>query len=170
MIRGVLDMQEKEVCKIMKPRVEIIAVEETDTVADILAIATEFKYSRIPVYRGSIDHIVGVVFSKDLLDFIQIEGGNGVGSEQLSNAVNSGSVKLNSADTTERKDAQNKPTSTSTNSKQQHTTTTTTPSTESFNSPTSWHNLTAAKLMEGTYYIPETMSCWTALQEMRKRR
>ena len=28
------------------------------------------KYSRIPVYRGDIDHITGIIFSKDLLDFI----------------------------------------------------------------------------------------------------
>jgi CBS domain containing-hemolysin-like protein len=30
--------------------------------------------------------------------------------------------------------------------------------------------LSASKLLEPTYYIPETMSCWNALQEMRKRR
>ena len=33
-----------------------------------------------------------------------------------------------------------------------------------------WANLTAADFLEPTYFIPETMSCWAALQEMRRRR
>lgn len=34
----------------------------------------------------------------------------------------------------------------------------------------SWESLTAVQIMEPTYFIPETMTTWTALQEMRKRR
>lgn len=34
--------------------------------------ASETKYSRIPIYRDDVDHIVGVVFSKDLLDLIPL--------------------------------------------------------------------------------------------------
>ena len=33
-----------------------------------------------------------------------------------------------------------------------------------------WEQLTAVQIMEPTYFIPETMTTWTALQEMRKRR
>ena len=36
--------------------------------------------------------------------------------------------------------------------------------------PDRWEQLTAVQIMEPTYFIPETMTTWTALQEMRKRR
>ncbi|RYH05521.1 hypothetical protein EON65_44455, partial [archaeon] len=42
--------------------------------SEILRLATLTKYSRLPVYRGDVDHIVGVVFSKDLLDFMTVPG------------------------------------------------------------------------------------------------
>ena len=56
----------------MQPRVDIVALPESASATQILEAAVRTKYSRIPVYRGDIDHIVGVVFSKDLLDYIQV--------------------------------------------------------------------------------------------------
>ena len=61
----------------MQPRVDIVALPEHAPALDILMAAVSTKYSRIPIYRDGIDDIVGVVFSKDLLDLIlqPIEGG-----------------------------------------------------------------------------------------------
>ena len=72
MIKAVLDMQDKEVSKIMQPRVDIIALPERASATQILETAVQTKYSRIPVYRGDIDHITGIIFSKDLLDYILV--------------------------------------------------------------------------------------------------
>jgi CBS domain containing-hemolysin-like protein len=132
MIKAVLDMQDKEVNKIMQPRVDIIALPEEASATQILQTAVQTKYSRIPVYRGDIDHIIGIVFSKDLLDYINIK------SSPFNNTTNSQSLSSQFEFRPHLAD--------------------------------DWTVLSAIELLEPTYYIPETMSCWNALQEMRKRR
>eukprot|EP00540_Astrosyne_radiata_P020054 CAMPEP_0116866826 /NCGR_PEP_ID=MMETSP0418-20121206/26277_1 /TAXON_ID=1158023 /ORGANISM="Astrosyne radiata, Strain 13vi08-1A" /LENGTH=615 /DNA_ID=CAMNT_0004502569 /DNA_START=253 /DNA_END=2100 /DNA_ORIENTATION=+ len=69
MIQGVLNLQDRRVKEIMKPRVEIIAVPQTMSVASVLGVVRESGYSRIPVYDGEIDNIVGIVLAKSVLDF-----------------------------------------------------------------------------------------------------
>jgi CBS domain containing-hemolysin-like protein len=69
MIQAVLDLQDQKVEEIMKPRVEIVAVEGSMSVANVLGVIRESGYSRIPVYEGEIDNVVGVVLAKDLIDF-----------------------------------------------------------------------------------------------------
>ena len=64
MIKAVLDMQDKAVGKIMQPRVDIVGVPEGATAAEILKIVVENRYSRIPVYRGDVDNVVGMLSSK----------------------------------------------------------------------------------------------------------
>eukprot|EP00546_Thalassionema_frauenfeldii_P007563 CAMPEP_0178918618 /NCGR_PEP_ID=MMETSP0786-20121207/13926_1 /TAXON_ID=186022 /ORGANISM="Thalassionema frauenfeldii, Strain CCMP 1798" /LENGTH=619 /DNA_ID=CAMNT_0020592347 /DNA_START=417 /DNA_END=2276 /DNA_ORIENTATION=- len=69
MIQGVLNLQDQKVKEIMKPRVEMIAVPKTMSVASVLGVVRESGYSRIPVYDGEIDNIVGIVLAKSVLDF-----------------------------------------------------------------------------------------------------
>lgn len=69
MIQGVLNLQDQRVKEIMKPRVEMIAVPKTMSVASVLGVVRESGYSRIPVYEGEIDNIVGIVLAKSVLDF-----------------------------------------------------------------------------------------------------
>ena len=69
MIEGVLTLQDQKVKEIMQPRVEIVAVPKSMSVADVLAVIRESGFSRIPVYEGEIDNIVGIVLAKDLIDF-----------------------------------------------------------------------------------------------------
>jgi len=69
MIQGVLGLQNQRVKEIMKPRVEIIAVPKEMSVASVLGVVRESGYSRIPVYDGEIDNIVGIVLAKNVLDF-----------------------------------------------------------------------------------------------------
>ena len=69
MIQGVLGLQNRRVREIMKPRVEIIAVPKEMSVASVLGVVRESGYSRIPVYDGEIDNIVGIVLAKNVLDF-----------------------------------------------------------------------------------------------------
>jgi len=68
MIQGVLG--ETLVREIMVPRVEIVAVRADATLREFLELVREHRYSRYPVYRESIDDIVGIAIIKDLLDYV----------------------------------------------------------------------------------------------------
>jgi putative hemolysin len=56
-----------EIREIIIPRVHITAIEESQSLDELKRIIVESGYSRIPVFRGSIDEIVGVVYAKDIL-------------------------------------------------------------------------------------------------------
>lgn len=72
MIRGVLDLDETLVKEIMTPRVDVIGVEIDTPLAQVRRSIVESGHSRIPVYKRNIDHIVGVVYSKSMLDDMAI--------------------------------------------------------------------------------------------------
>lgn len=67
MIRGIIALEDKTVREIMVPRIDIAAVDIEDSVSDVADVVNERGFSRVPVYRESIDDIVGVVYAKDLL-------------------------------------------------------------------------------------------------------
>jgi len=71
MIAGVIAFTERPVREVMTPRTEIVAVEEGAPLSEIAMIFAESGYSRIPVYRGSLDQIIGMIYAFDLL---QAEG------------------------------------------------------------------------------------------------
>jgi len=70
MIDAILDLEDRTARDIMVPRLDIVAVSEDAALADVVAIIRREGHSRVPVYRGSIDNIVGVLYAKDLLRFI----------------------------------------------------------------------------------------------------
>jgi len=55
----------------MTPRVDIVAIENTETVEELINIINEEGYSRIPVYKESLDNIVGIVYAKDIFQKIE---------------------------------------------------------------------------------------------------
>src|SRR5579863_1453992 len=67
MIHGILEMTDKTVREVMVPRVDVIAVETTDSIADVIRVIIEYGFSRIPIYEDNVDNIVGIVYAKDLL-------------------------------------------------------------------------------------------------------
>lgn len=67
LIERVFDFTDASARSIMTPRTEIFAVPDDLPFDQIVARVIESEYSRIPVYRGSIDHIAGVLYTKDLL-------------------------------------------------------------------------------------------------------
>lgn len=56
---------------IMTPRTEIVAVPIDASISEVITRVTESGYSRIPVYRNSIDTIEGIIYAKDVLRVIQ---------------------------------------------------------------------------------------------------
>ena len=68
MIEGVLDMQTTKVGQILTPRVEIEAIEAMASLEELRQLTLKTKFSRIPVYNDTVDEIIGVVLSRDLLE------------------------------------------------------------------------------------------------------
>jgi putative hemolysin len=67
MVEGVLDLQDMRVSEVMKPRINVEALDANATLTHFLHVVNKTKYSRFPVFEGEIDHIVGVAIAKDLL-------------------------------------------------------------------------------------------------------
>ena len=67
MLKGIVRFGDLVVSEIMKSRVDMVAVERNMTADDILNIAQETGFSRIPVYDKTIDNIKGILYVKDLL-------------------------------------------------------------------------------------------------------
>ncbi len=70
MIQGILEFSDARLREILVPRPDMVALPENSTIAQALATVREHQYSRMPVYRDDLDHITGVLFSKDLLPYI----------------------------------------------------------------------------------------------------
>jgi CBS domain containing-hemolysin-like protein len=67
LIESMVEFSETRAGEIMTPRTEICAVAIGSTVRQARDLMTEEKYSRLPVYRGSIDNVEGVIYVRDLL-------------------------------------------------------------------------------------------------------
>ena len=67
MIDNIIEFKETIVREIMVPRLDIVALPEDTNLHDALDLIIKAGHSRIPVYRESIDHIVGILYAKDLL-------------------------------------------------------------------------------------------------------
>ena len=70
MIQGVFGFHDRVVREVMVPRVDITAVEQSDSLRDLLDVIRETGHSRVPVYEESLDQIQGVVYVKDLLHLL----------------------------------------------------------------------------------------------------
>jgi len=69
-LEGIVTFGNTDTKQVMSPRTDIFALDIEDTFEEIYAKIIENGFSRIPVYRDSIDHIEGVLFVKDLLPYI----------------------------------------------------------------------------------------------------
>ncbi|WP_020675390.1 HlyC/CorC family transporter [Geopsychrobacter electrodiphilus] len=70
MLHGVFDLSETRVRDVMLPRTEIVGVEAGSSFATVLEVLREARHSRFPVYSESLDNIVGVLHSKDILAYV----------------------------------------------------------------------------------------------------
>lgn len=125
MIKNVLNMENTEVERIMKPRIQIHAINEAVTLQEAIESFRNSKYSRIPVFKQDIDHIIGIMYSKDLLDHLDPKN-------YLQNTTQS-MIKSSSF------------------------------------SPLETSLAAIQGVIRPAYFIPETMTCYQALQEMKAR-
>lgn len=66
-ISGVVEFGDTRVAAVMTPRVDIVAVERTARADAVAQLVGQSKYSRLPVYDGTLDHVVGMVTSWDVI-------------------------------------------------------------------------------------------------------
>jgi putative hemolysin len=70
MIQSVLDFFDTTVREVMVPRIDVVAVDKNISVEELIALFRDKGHSRIPVYDGRIDNILGVIYAKDILPVI----------------------------------------------------------------------------------------------------
>ena len=83
MLRKTLDFKQLRVEDVMVRRAEIVAIEESANLSELLAVLGESEHSRIPVYRDTLDEPVGMVHVKDVMGWIIAQGRNGVGATNM---------------------------------------------------------------------------------------
>ena len=70
MLHGVIELSQMRVRDVMIPRTEVVGVEVNEPFETVLPIVQQARHSRFPVFEGSLDNVVGVIHSKDILNFI----------------------------------------------------------------------------------------------------
>ncbi len=65
LVRSALEFDDLKVEDILVPRVDVVAVEKSESMANVCALFQKYGYSRIPVYEEKIDNVVGLVHERD---------------------------------------------------------------------------------------------------------
>jgi putative hemolysin len=68
LIEQLVDFGDKRVSELMTPRPEVAAISADASLEDLRQLAVEKKFSRVPVYGESLDDMLGIVYSRDLLE------------------------------------------------------------------------------------------------------
>jgi putative hemolysin len=71
LIEGVLDFDDITAQEVMTPRVQVFALNKDLKIKDALPIINKENFSRIPIYKGSIDQVVGFVHIKEILMMVE---------------------------------------------------------------------------------------------------
>lgn len=67
MIRGVMELEMTTVREVMVPRTDVIAIEVNEAFGRLAAVMVDEGRSRVPVYEGNMDHIIGIAHGKEVL-------------------------------------------------------------------------------------------------------
>lgn len=66
-LEGIVKFGKTEACQIMTPRIEVDAIDNNLNFKEVLDFILESGYSRIPIFEGSQDNVIGILYIKDLL-------------------------------------------------------------------------------------------------------
>ena len=70
LLEGILSFGDKTVSDIMRPRVDVVDIDQEDSFDEVVSKVIETGYSRMPVYEETPDNIKGILYAKDLLPYI----------------------------------------------------------------------------------------------------
>jgi len=73
LVRSAVEFGDKVVREVMTPRPAIFAVPEGSSLAGLLEKLKENAFSRVPVFAGTLDHVTGIVFARDLLHVLDAD-------------------------------------------------------------------------------------------------
>lgn len=73
LLEGIVKFGRTEASQIMKPRIEMAALDADSNFKEVLAFVLEAGYSRIPVYKENTDNVIGILYIKDLLPYLSNE-------------------------------------------------------------------------------------------------
>src|SRR5438046_1192926 len=82
MIHGIIQIGDKAVREVMVPRTDITAIPRDAQLDEIIRLFREYRHTRMPVFDGDLDHIVGLVNVKDLL-LVLVDSPSGFRLEQV---------------------------------------------------------------------------------------
>lgn len=72
-LQGIVSFGNTDTKQVMRPRIDIFALENTMKYKEILPEIIKNGYSRIPVYQDNVDNVIGILYAKDLLPYIDRE-------------------------------------------------------------------------------------------------
>jgi len=67
MIHGVIAFEETRAHEIMVPRMDVVSVPHNLTIQEAVKVFQEHGHSRLPIHKGSLDHVLGILYVKDLI-------------------------------------------------------------------------------------------------------
>lgn len=74
LIRSAIEFEDMAASDIMVPRVNVVAVDENTSIEEIADLFAKYGYSRLPVYSGTVDSIVGILHEKDVFILMRSKG------------------------------------------------------------------------------------------------
>lgn len=72
-LKGIVSFGNTDTKQVMRPRMDIFAINQNQEFKNIIPGIIENGYSRIPVYKDNIDQVVGILYVKDLLPYLDVE-------------------------------------------------------------------------------------------------
>lgn len=72
-LRGIASFVEKEASEIMESRVNVTALDSELSFSEVMDVVQKSGFSRIPVYKETVDNILGILYIKDLLPYIELD-------------------------------------------------------------------------------------------------
>ncbi len=70
MIQSIFDFKEKTVGEIITPRVDIVSLKSDESIDRAMDIIGERQFSKIPIYKDTIDNIKGILYAKDIIPYL----------------------------------------------------------------------------------------------------
>lgn len=70
MVQSALEFDEKTVIEILTPRVDVVSIDINDPIEEITETVVNERFTRMPVYKDSIDNVVGILHTRDYLEIL----------------------------------------------------------------------------------------------------
>ncbi|MGA2584838.1 MAG: hemolysin family protein [Tepidisphaeraceae bacterium] len=74
MIESVIEFRDTTAGHIMTTRQEVVALPATATIEEVKKTIEESGHSRIPIHDGSLDHVIGILYARDLMKYLGVAG------------------------------------------------------------------------------------------------